>query len=755
MNEIKTRRAGGVPIKKQALAALNEGDKNFPENPAPLLSPENLPAKSEEDAAFEKLFEGSFSSRRFEAGQIVQGTVREIRGDYVIVDIGFKSEGVVSKSEFRLEKDKDSLVPGGAVEVYIESIENESGAVSLSKDKADISKAWRDIIRTAENKETVKGTVTAHVRGGLSVDIGVKAFLPGSQADIRPVRDLKSMIGRTYDFKVIKMNQKRGNIVLSRRVLLEKEKESLAPPAQKIEEGAVLKGVVKNITDYGAFINLGEIDGLLHITDISWQRLKHPSDKLRVGQEITVKALRIDRVKNRVSLGLKQLNDEVWITEAKKAAAQDSVKGRVVKIMDYGAFVALESGLEGLVHINEISWTKKARNPARALEVGQEVRVKVIDVQKESHKLSFSIKRTEKNPWEDIAKIYSVGDILELPVASVSDFGIFLTTKEGIDGLVHASDISWKDSSGFAEKYAVGDKVRVKVLDVNSREGKFSLGIKQLDRNPWDTVEEKYPIGSRHEVTVSHVVDFGVFVRLQENIEGLIHISELSRKRIQNPRDILSAGDRVTAEILSIDSKSRKISLSRRLAEEDEGAPLPPPPRRREEAAGRSKPPFAESSAPEAPLPEAGLPEEARSVAGPPPVADLPEEPPLPPVPPDMHSSQDSVPSPAAARPVADRPDRKDSPAKPQPVAANQGKGKKTAAAKARPLSENKSKASATAKPLSENKSKASATAKPLSENKSKASATAKPPASTAKSPSTTKTAAKPALKKKKEEKDR
>ena len=570
INESKNRRAGGVPIKKQALHALNEGDKNIPRNPAPLLSLEEPAAKSEKTADFEKLFEGSFSNRRFEAGQIVQGTVREIRGDFVIVDIGFKSEGVVSKSEFRLEK--DSLAPGQTVEVYIESIENESGAVSLSKDKADISKAWRDIIRTAENKETVKGTVTAQVRGGLSVDIGVKAFLPGSQADIRPVRDLKSMIGRTYDFKVIKMNQKRGNIVLSRRVLLEKDKESMAPPAQTIEEGAVLKGVVKNITDYGAFINLGEIDGLLHITDISWQRLKHPSDKLRVGQEITVKALRIDRVKNRVSLGLKQLNDEVWITEAEKAAAQDSVKGKVVKIMDYGAFVALESGLEGLVHINEISWTKKARNPARALEVGQETRVKVIDVQKESHKLSFSIKRTEKNPWEDIAKIYSVGDILELPVASVSDFGIFLTTKEGIDGLVHASDISWKNSSGFAEKYSVGDTVRVKVLDVNSKEGKFSLGIKQLDRNPWDTVEEKYPIGSRHEVTVSHVVDFGVFVRLQENIEGLIHISELSRKRIQNPRDILRAGDRVTAEILSIDSKSRKISLSRRLAEEDEEA---------------------------------------------------------------------------------------------------------------------------------------------------------------------------------------
>lgn len=538
---------------------MDEGDKNFPRNPGSFTV--------EEDKDFDKLFENSLTNKEFKAGQIVKGKIVDIKGDFIIVDIGFKSEGVIPKSEFHLLKDKDILSIGEEVEVYIDSIENENGTVSLSKDKADISKAWQDIIRTTENKETIRGTVVAQVKGGLSVDIGVKAFLPGSQIDVRPVKDIKALIGKTYDFKVIKVNQKRGNIVLSRRVLLEQERESLLPATESLTEGAVVKGIVKNITEYGAFIDLGDIDGLLHITDISWSRLKHPSEKLQVGQEVTVKILKFDREKNRISLGIKQLNDEAWIEEANRCAAEDFVMGKVVKLMDYGAFIVLKNGLEGLVHINEISWTKKIKNPARVLETGQEVRVKVIDIQKESHKLSFSIKQTEENPWEKLGNNYSVGDILELPVASISEFGIFLTTKEGIDGLVHASDISWTENTRFSSKYKVGEKIKVKVLDINPKEGKFSLGIKQLSENPWNTIEEKYPIGSRLEVEVTHIVDFGVFVKIQENIEGLIHISELSRKRVQNPRDIVKEGDKMTAEILSIDSESKKIGLSRRLVE--------------------------------------------------------------------------------------------------------------------------------------------------------------------------------------------
>ena len=546
-------------IKEGALATLNEGDKSVPLNPGRFTDPH--------DENFEKLFEDSLEGKEFKAGQIITGTISDVKEDFVIVDVGFKSEGIIPKSEFRLLKDKDVLSVGQSVEVYIDCVENENGMVSLSKDKADISKAWQDIIRTTENKETIRGTIVAQVRGGLSVDIGVKAFLPGSQVDVRPVKDIKSLIGQTYDFKVIKVNQKRGNIVLSRRIILEKERESLLPPAESLTDGAVVKGIVKNITEYGAFVDLGDIDGLLHITDICWSRLKHPSEKLNVGQEVTVKILKFDREKNRISLGIKQLNDEAWIEEANRCSKEEFVMGKVVKLMDYGAFIVLPNGLEGLVHINEISWTKKAKNPVRNLEVGQEVRVKVIDVQKETHKLSFSIKQTEENPWQKLAADYSVGDILELPVASVSEFGIFLTTKEGIDGLVHISDISWTENPKFSEKYKVGDILKVKVLDINPKEGKFSLGIKQLSENPWNTVEEKYPIGSRHEVEVTHIVDFGVFVKLQENIEGLIHISELSQKRVQKPRDVVKEGDKVLAEILSIDSESKKIGLSRRLVE--------------------------------------------------------------------------------------------------------------------------------------------------------------------------------------------
>ena len=546
-------------IKEEVLTALNAGDKNFPLNPGSFTV--------QQDENFEKLFEDSLSGKEFKAGRIVKGKIIDINRDFVVVDIGFKSEGIIPKSEFRLLKDKGILSVDQEVEVYIDCIEDENGTISLSKDKADISKAWQDIIRTTENKETIQGTVVAQVKGGLSVDIGVKAFLPGSQIDVRPVKDVKSLIGKTYDFKVIKVNQKRGNIVLSRRVILEQERESLLPATESLTEGAVVKGIVKNITEYGAFIDLGDIDGLLHITDISWSRLKHPSDELQVDQEVTVKILKFDRDKKRISLGIKQLNDEAWIEEANLCAAQESVTGKVVKLMDYGAFIVLKNGLEGLVHVNEISWTKKIKNPARVLETGQEIQVKVIDVQKESHKLSFSIKQTEDNPWEKLEGTYKVGDILELPIASISEFGIFLTTKEGIDGLVHASDISWIDNVRFSGKYKVGENIKVQVLDINPKEGKFSLGIKQLSKNPWDTIEEQYPIGSRLEVEVTHIVDFGVFVKLQENIEGLIHISELSQKRIQNPRDIVKEGDKILAEILSIDSESKKIGLSRRLVE--------------------------------------------------------------------------------------------------------------------------------------------------------------------------------------------
>ena len=547
--------------KEQVLALLDDGDKKIPVNPGEY----NTTQKEDE---FGKLFKDSLDRRDVKVGDVVKGKIISIKKDFVIVDINYKSEGIISKSEFRLLKDQDDLQIGQEVEVYVDRIEDESGMMTLSKDKADINKAWKDIIRATENNETIQGTVIAQVKGGLSVDIGVRAFLPGSQLDIRPVRNMKSYIGQTYDFKVIKVNQKRGNIVLSRRVILEKEKGEGGDQAPvDLKEGVITKGIVKNITEYGAFIDLGSMDGLLHITDMSWSRLNHPSDLLSVGQEVEVKVLKFDAEKNRISLGIKQLNEEEWKEVAKQYSVGSIVKGKVMNLVDYGAFVLLEKGLEGLVHVNEISWTQKVKNPSPTLKVGQEIEVKVIDVQKDSHKLSLSIKQAQENPWSKIAEKYSVEQELEVPISSISDFGLFVNLEDGIDGLVHVSDLSWSETVKPSERYKVGQKVKVKVLDVNPEKEKLSLGVKQLQPNPWDSVEENYPIGSRHEVAIVRVVNFGVFVQLQDKIEGLIHVSELSQKRIQNPKDHFKAGDKVKAEILNIDRDSKKIGLSIRIVE--------------------------------------------------------------------------------------------------------------------------------------------------------------------------------------------
>ena len=557
----KKKKSRSHQERDKALAVLSEGDKDFPVHGMEDDS-------SSSSAEFEKLLQTSAQGTEFKAGSVVKGKVMEIKADFVVVDINYKSEGIIPKSEFRLLKDQEVEV-GQEVDVYIDRIENENGVVVLSKDKADISKAWKDILRATENNETVQGTVIAQVKGGLSVDIGVRAFLPGSQLDVRPVRNIKSYIGQTYDFKVIKVSRKRGNIVLSRRVILAEEMDN-RPPADEIQKGAVLKGLVKNIMDYGVFIDLGSLDGLLHITDMSWSRLGHPSEMLSVGQEVEVKVLKFDEEKKRVSLGLKQLDEQQWVEKANQHSVGSIVDGKVVRLVDYGAFIQLEGGLEGLLHINEISWTKKPKKPDQVLKVGQEVKVKIIDIQKESHKLSLSIKQTEESPWTALKEKYSVGQTLRGPVASISDFGLFITVEEGVDGLVHVSDLSWTENVRPAEKYKPGQIVEVKVLDINPKEEKFSLGIKQLEENPWSSVEDQYPIGSRHSVKVTSVLDFGAFVQLNNNIEGLIHVSELSRKRIKSPKEVVQEGDQVTAEILTIDKDAKKINLSVRLVEADE-----------------------------------------------------------------------------------------------------------------------------------------------------------------------------------------
>lgn len=546
--------------KDRVLALLDEGDKKIPNNPGEHDSEEH-------SNKFQKLFENSQNRRDIKAGDIIKGKIISIKKDFVIVDVNFKSEGIISKSEFRLLKDKDILKIGQEVEVYVDRMENENGMMVLSKDKADISRAWKDIIDAAENNKIIQGTVVAQVKGGLSVDIGVRAFLPGSQLDIRSVRNMKSYIGQTYDFKVIKANQKRGNIVLSRRVLLEQEKEVSGNLATEgLSEGAIIKGVVKNITEYGVFVDLGSMDGLLHITDMSWFRLKHPSDMLTVGQEIQVKVLKFNSEKNRISLGLKQLNEEEWNKVSQQYPLGSVTKGKVVNLVDYGAFVLLEKGLEGLVHVNEISWICKVKNSSSILKIGQEVKVKVIDIQNESHKLSLSIKQAQENPWHAIKSKYSVGQEVEVPITGLDDFGVFVKLEGDIDVLVRSSDLSWTETIKPSEKYKVGDKVKVKVLEDSEGE-KLIFSVKHLEENPWDSIEENYPIGSRHETEVVRVVNFGVFVKLREGVEGLIHVSELSQKRIENPKEHFKVGDKVTAEILNIDSDSKKIGLSIRIVE--------------------------------------------------------------------------------------------------------------------------------------------------------------------------------------------
>ena len=568
--------------KAEILAKLDILDKGFPSNPGQVPS-------EELDEEFKKIFDGALQNKEFKVGQVVEGTILKLTDDHVVVDIHYKSEGLIPRSEFHHFDKKDQLEIGQKVDVYIEQIEDQNGIVVLSKDKANIKKVWQDIIHAKENDEAIQGKVIAAVKGGLSVDIGIKAFLPGSQMDVRPVRNLASFVGQTLDFKIIKVNHKRGNIVLSRKLILEKERENL-PGAMEIKEGSIMKGIVKNITEYGAFIDLGDRDGLLHITDMSWSRIEHPSRLLRVGQELDLKILKFDSEKNRISLGLKQLNEEKWEEAVSHYEIGSVVKGKVSSIMDYGAFFLLDKGLEGLAHINEISWTRKVKHPSHILKVGDELQVKVIDIKKDSRKLSLSVKQAQENPWMNLKDKFAVGDVGEFEVVSISNFGFFVKVNDVIDGLVRVSDISWTENVNPFEKYKLGDKVKAKILDIDPEGERFSLGIKQLESDPWSLVEEKYPIGSRHEVEVVRIVDFGAFVQIQENIEGLIHISELSKKRVSKPQDVVNVGDQVTAEILSLDKNAKKIGLSIRLLDS-----APSDPQEKKEQKPKSSPRFIES----------------------------------------------------------------------------------------------------------------------------------------------------------------
>ncbi|MCH8132540.1 MAG: 30S ribosomal protein S1 [Deltaproteobacteria bacterium] len=511
---------------------------------------------------FAEIFEKSES--KIKEGEVVRGKVLSIDDDHVQIDVGFKSEGLVPTWEFMDDDGTLLIAPGDDVDVLVEESEDSSGRIVLSKEKADRLLVWDEISRAYKADEAVEGTVVSRVKGGLAVDIGVKAFLPGSQVDLRPVRNLENVVGQKLTFKIIKFNKRRGNIVLSRRALLETERQKLrAKTLEILAPDQIVDGVIKNLTDYGAFIDLGGIDGLLHVTDMSWGRVGHPGELFQVGDEIKVKVLKFDPESERVSLGLKQIQPDPWIDASMRYSIGKRINGKVVSLAEYGAFVELEPGIEGLIHVSEMSWTKRIKHPSKVVTVGDEVESVVLAVDERDRKISLGMKQIEPNPWSVIEQTYPVGTKVSGTIRNITNFGIFVGLEEGIDGLVHVSDISWTEQIKHpSEKFKKGDEVEALVLKIDKENEKFSLGIKQLESNPWEEILKKYPVGEEVTGEVTNVADFGAFVKLEEGIEGLIYSSELSTERIDNPEEVVQPGQQVTALVTKVDPREQKISLS-------------------------------------------------------------------------------------------------------------------------------------------------------------------------------------------------
>ncbi len=517
----------------------------------------------EEAEDFKKLYEESLKT--LEEGQILKGIVVDITPDHVTVDVGYKSEGQIPMQEFLKRDKKVDMKIGDQIDVLLERKNTEEGLLILSKEKADKIKLWRDVSRSCKEGEIIEGEVVSKVKGGLSVDIGgMTAFLPGSQIDLKPVRNLDSLVGKRLKFKVIKFNRKRNNIVLSRRIILEEERKQLKEETLKhLKEGDIVEGTVKNITDYGAFIDLGGMDGLLHITDISWGRIGHPSEKISVGDPIKVKVLHFDQEKEKVSLGLKQVLPDPWDSVGEKYPVGTRIKGKVVNTTDYGVFVELEEGVEGLVHISELTWSKKLRHPSKIVKIGDVVEVMVLDCDPIKRRIALGMKQIEPNPWALIEEKYPVGTRVVGKVKTITDFGIFIGFEEGVDGLVHVSEMSWtKKIKHPGEIYKKGQEVEAVVLNIDPQNERFSLGIKQLTPDPWKEITRRYRRGETVTGKVTNLTDFGAFVELEDGIEGLVHVSEISKEKIDKPSDVLKVGDTVSAVILYIDPQERKIGLS-------------------------------------------------------------------------------------------------------------------------------------------------------------------------------------------------
>jgi small subunit ribosomal protein S1 len=494
-------------------------------------------------------------------GQVLMGRIVEISKDYAVIDVGLKSEGLVPVTEFG---EPEELVIGNQVEVYLDQTEGEDGQIVLSREKARKFRQWEYIVKNCKEGSIVKGKVMRKVKGGLMVDIGMEAFLPGSQIDNKRIKNLDDFIGKTLDFKILKINIERKNIVVSRRELLEEERVSKkAELLEHINEGSSLKGVVKNITDFGVFLDLDGIDGLLHITDMTWKRIKHPSEVVRLGQEIEVIVLHVDREKGRVALGLKQKEINPWEEIEKKYPVGTKVHGKIVNLVSYGAFIEIEPGIEGLIHVSEMSWTKNVTDPSEMVRVGDDVEAIVLSIQKEEGKISLGIKQTERNPWEDVENKYPVGSSVTAEIRNLTNYGAFVELEPGVDGLIHISDLSWiKKVSHPSEVLKKGDKVDAVVLSVDKESKKITLGVKQLSSNPWEDIERTVPIGSIVHGVITKTTAFGAFVQLDNGIEALIHVTELSDQPFGKVEDVVSKGDEVTAKVIKLDPDNKKLALS-------------------------------------------------------------------------------------------------------------------------------------------------------------------------------------------------
>ena len=496
----------------------------------------------------------------FRKGDIVNGTILEIRPQVVLVDIGYKSEGVIPVSEFEDEE----IEVGDQIEVLLESLENDEGLVVLSKEKAAHKQNWDKIVAVYKDGGLVKGKVKSVVKGGLMVNVGVEAFLPGSQVDIIPPKDLNEFVGNVYEFKIVKVNDERKNIVLSRREVIEAERsEQRQRFLETVKIGDRVKGLVKNITDFGAFVDLSGMDGLLHITDMSWGRVNHPSELLHIGQELEVLILDVDRDKERVSLGLKQLSDNPWADIEAKYPIGSQVKGRVTKLLAYGAFVELEKGVEGLVHVSELSWTKRITRPSDVLSLDQEIEAIVLNISVEEQKISLGIRQLDENPWDAIEVRFPVGTVISGAVRNLTPYGAFVALEEGIDGMIHVSDMSWTRKINHpSEVLKKGDVVEARVLNIDKENQRVSLGIKQLETDPWESIDARFKVGDLVSGTVAKIASFGAFVNLDGDIDGLIHISQLSEEHVERVKDVIKVGDSIKARVIKVDKVERRIGLS-------------------------------------------------------------------------------------------------------------------------------------------------------------------------------------------------